>query len=159
MNCVWSPTWYDLMTRLVGSTHLSLFYCSQVGLPPLSVVVYCNSHGSIPDDFFELVVVLALYQVQNRHPPLWFYVVWWPDQLTILPSHMWGTGMITRSSTFCLPSEEGLWYLSRLLHALLHGTEALVYSNHPREAAASTYLASCVPWFLHSTAVSMQLLY
>ena len=28
----------------------------------------------------------------------------------------------------------------RLLHALLHGTEALFYSNHPRDAAASTCL-------------------
>ena len=29
----------------------------------------------------------------------------------------------------------------RQLHAVRHGTEALVYSNHPREAAASSYLA------------------
>ena len=43
---------------------------------------------------------------------------------------------------------------------------ALVYSNHPREAAASTYLAiifgqnvSSVSWFLRSTAVPMQLPY
>ena len=27
------------------------------------------------------------------------------------------------------------------LHAVCHGTEALVYNNHPREAAASSYLA------------------
>ena len=27
------------------------------------------------------------------------------------------------------------------LHAIRHGTEALVYSNHPKEAAASSYLA------------------
>ena len=46
------------------------------------------------------------------------------------------------------------------------GTEALVYRNHPREAAASTYLArifgriaSGVPWFRRSTAVLMQLPY
>ena len=52
----------------------------------------------------------------------------------------------------------------RQLHAVWHGTEALVYSNHPREAAASSYLAiifgriaSGVPRFLHSTAVLMQL--
>ena len=51
-----------------------------------------------------------------------------------------------------------------MLHAVLHGTEALVYSNHPREAAASTCLAkifcriaSGVHWFLLSTAVPMQL--
>ena len=54
--------------------------------------------------------------------------------------------------------------LFRKLHAVWHGMEALVYSNHPREAAASSYLAiiigriaSGVPWFLSSTAVLMQL--
>ena len=31
--------------------------------------------------------------------------------------------------------------LFRQLHAVRHGTETLVYSNHPREAAASSYLA------------------
>ena len=53
--------------------------------------------------------------------------------------------------------------LFRLLHVVLLGTEALVYNNYPREAAASTYLAiifvqiaSGVPWFPHSTAVPMQ---
>ena len=45
------------------------------------------------------------------------------------------------------------------LHAVWHGTEALVYSNHTREAAASSYLASGVPSFLHSTGVPMQLLH
>ena len=50
------------------------------------------------------------------------------------------------------------------LHAVLHGTETLVYSNHPSEAAASKYLATTfaqiaggVPWFLRSTVVPMQL--
>ena len=50
------------------------------------------------------------------------------------------------------------------LHAVWHGTGALVYSNHPREAAVSSYLAiifgriaSGVPWFLRSTAVPIQL--
>ena len=45
-----------------------------------------------------------------------------------------------------------------------HGTEALVHSNHPRVAAASTNLAlifgriaSMLPWFLCSTKVLMQL--
>ena len=45
-----------------------------------------------------------------------------------------------------------------------HGMEALIYSNHPRETAASSYLAiifgriaSGIPWFLRSTAVPMQL--
>ena len=31
--------------------------------------------------------------------------------------------------------------LFRLLHAAQHGTEALIYSIHPREAVTSTYLA------------------
>ena len=31
--------------------------------------------------------------------------------------------------------------LFRLLHAVRHGTEALVYSNHPRDVAASSFLA------------------
>ena len=46
---------------------------------------------------------------------------------------------------------------------LRHCTEALVYSNHPRAAAASSYLAiifgriaSGLPWFLRSTAEPMQ---
>ena len=39
------------------------------------------------------------------------------------------------------PSGEGHRDLLRMLHALQHGTEALMYSNHPREAAASTSLA------------------
>ena len=63
------------------------------------------------------------------------------------------------------PSEEGYYRdLLRQLHAVWHGTEALVYINHPREAAVSLYLAiifgriaSGVPWFLRSTAVLMQL--
>ena len=44
--------------------------------------------------------------------------------------------------------------------------EALVYSDYPMEAAASTCLAiifgriaSCIPWFLRTTVVLMQLLY
>ena len=31
--------------------------------------------------------------------------------------------------------------LFRLLHVVLHGTEALVYNSYSMEAAASTYLA------------------
>ena len=52
--------------------------------------------------------------------------------------------------------------LFRLLHAVLHGTEAPVYIKYPREAAASTLasiifgvIASRIPWFLRSTAVRM----
>ena len=63
-----------------------------------------------------------------------------------------GTGMIASSNTF--PSV-GCF--------VRHRTEALVYSNHPRAAAASSYLAiifgriaSGVPWFLRSTAEPMQ---
>ena len=54
--------------------------------------------------------------------------------------------------------------LSRQLHAARHGgDQALVYSNHLKEAVASTRLAiilgrfaSGVPWFLHSTVVPMR---
>ena len=44
--------------------------------------------------------------------------------------------MIASSSTFWVIRD-----LFRQLHAVWHGMEALVYSNHPREAAASSYLA------------------
>ena len=51
-----------------------------------------------------------------------------------------------------------------LPYTSFHGTEALDYSNYPREAAASTCLAiifgriaSGVAWFLRSTAVLMLL--
>ena len=54
-----------------------------------------------------------------------------------------GTGMIASSSrpTFCPRSGRVIRALFRQLHAIWHGTEAVVYSNHPREAAASSYLA------------------
>ena len=52
-----------------------------------------------------------------------------------------GTGMIVSSCT-CHPHlGRVIRDLFRQLHAVRHGTEALVYSNHPREAAASSYLA------------------
>ena len=72
--------------------------------------------------------------------------------------------MIASSCTFRPHLGRFIRDLSRQLHAVWHGAEALVYSNHPREAAASSYLAiifgqiaSGVPWFLRSTAVLMQL--
>ena len=75
-----------------------------------------------------------------------------------------GTGMIASSSTFCPHPGRVIRDLFLQLHAVRHGTEALVYSNHPREAAASSYLAiifgriaGVVPWFLRLTAVLMQL--
>ena len=56
--------------------------------------------------------------------------------------------------------------LFRMLHAVRHGTEALVHSDHPREAATSTclviifvYIGSDVPLLFCSAAVLMQLLY
>ena len=84
------------------------------------------------------------------------------------PSHSYtqnrGTGMIASSSTFCPHPGRVIRDLLRQLHAAWHGTEALVYSNNPREAAASSYLAiifghiaSGVSWVLRSTAVLMQL--
>ena len=74
------------------------------------------------------------------------------------------TVRIASSSTFCPHPGRVIRDLFRHLHAVWHGTEALVYSNHPREAAASSYLAiicgwiaSGTPWFLRSTALLMQL--
>ena len=49
-----------------------------------------------------------------------------------------GTGMIASSSTFRPHPGMVIRELLRQLHAIRHGTEALVYSNHPREAAASS---------------------
>ena len=62
--------------------------------------------------------------------------------------------MIASSSTFRPHPRRVIKDLLRLLTAVLHCMEALVYSNHAREAAASSYLAiifrisSGVPWFL-----------
>ena len=74
--------------------------------------------------------------------------------------------MIASSSTFRPHPGRVIRDLLRQLDVVWHGTEALVYSNHPREAAASSYLAiifgliaSGVPWFLLSTAVLIQLLH
>ena len=62
--------------------------------------------------------------------------------------------MVASSSTFRPHPERVIRDLFCQLHAVRHGTEALVYSNHPSEAAASWYLArifgwiaSGVPWF------------
>ena len=49
--------------------------------------------------------------------------------------------MLASSSTYRPHSGRVIRDLFRQLHAVWHGTEALVYSNHPREAAASSYLA------------------
>ena len=72
--------------------------------------------------------------------------------------------MIASSSTFCPHPGRVIRDLFRQLHAVRHGTEALVHSNHPREASASSYLAiiferiaSGIPWFQRSTTVLMQL--
>ena len=72
--------------------------------------------------------------------------------------------MIASGGAFCTHPGSVIRDLFRQLHAVWHCTEALVYSNHPREAVASSYLAiifrriaSGVPWFLRSTAVLMQL--
>ena len=75
-----------------------------------------------------------------------------------------GTRMIANSSTFRHHPGRVIRDLFRLLGGCVrHCTEALVYSNHPRAAAASSYLAiifgriaSGVPWFLRSTAEPMQ---
>ena len=49
---------------------------------------------------------------------------------TILYAYRWGTGMIASSSTFRPHLGRDSRDLFRLLHAVRHGTEALVYSNH-----------------------------
>ena len=54
--------------------------------------------------------------------------------------------MIASSSSFCPHPGRVIRDLFRQLFAVWHGTEALVYSNHPREAAACG-----------ATAVQMQL--
>ena len=79
---------------------------------------------------------------------------------------MWCTGMIASSGTFRPHPGRIIRDLYHMLHALQHGTKALIYSNHRRETAASTCLAiifeqiaSGHPWFLRSTTVLMQLLY
>ena len=46
--------------------------------------------------------------------------------------------MIASSSSTFVPI---IWDLFCLSHAVRHQTEALVYNDHPREAAASSYLA------------------
>ena len=50
------------------------------------------------------------------------------------PPHVWrGTGMIASSSTFRPHPGRVIRDLFRLLDLLRHCTEALVYSNHPRD--------------------------
>ena len=49
--------------------------------------------------------------------------------------------MIASGSTFRPHPGRVISDLLRLLQDVQHGTEALVYSYHPREAAASSYLA------------------
>ena len=72
--------------------------------------------------------------------------------------------MIASSSTFCPHPGRVIRDLFRQSHAIRHGTEALVYSTHSREAATTSYLAiifgriaSGVPWYLRLTAVLMRL--
>ena len=45
----------------------------------------------------------------------------------------WGSGMIASSSTFRPHPGRAIRDLFRLLHAVRHGMEALVYNNHPRK--------------------------
>ena len=54
---------------------------------------------------------------------------------------LWGIGMIVSSSTFRSHLGRVIGDLFRLLHAVLHGMETLVYSNYPRDAAASACVA------------------
>ena len=62
-------------------------------------------------------------------------------KLFLITGQLTSIGMIASSSTFRPHPRRVIKSVCRQLHAVLHGTEALVYSNHPREAAASSYLA------------------
>ena len=83
-----------------------------------------------------------------------FYFDLQTSMTTVWLLQWWGTRMIASSSTFRPNPGRDIRDLFRQLHAIWHGTEALVYSNHPREAAAFSYLviisgltASVVPWY------------
>ena len=71
---------------------------------------------------------------------------WWPNCGGVLG--------IVRSSTSCPHPGRVIRDLFPLLHAVRHGTEALVYISHPREAAVSYvaiifgWIASGVPWLI-----------
>ena len=65
---------------------------------------------------------------------------------------MWVTGMIVRSSTFRPHMGRVISDLFRQLHAVLHGTEALVYTNYPKETAVFTCLAIIFGWRTLTTA-------
>ena len=90
-----------------------------------------------------------------------WYSIWYYNHFI---TSLRGTGMVASSSTFRTHLWRVIRDLSRLLHVALHGTEALVYSNYPRKAAAYTWLAM-IWWriasgeacFLHSIVVPMQL--
>ena len=70
--------------------------------------------------------------------------------------------MIATSSTIRPHPGRVIRDLFRLLNAVRHCMEAIVYSNHPREAAASSYLAIIfgqisrdIPWCLRTAAEPM----
>ena len=63
--------------------------------------------------------------------------------------------MIASSIRLCFALIRGHWDPFCVLHAVMHGTETLVYRNHSKEAAASTCLAiifvliaSEIHWFV-----------
>ena len=58
--------------------------------------------------------------------------------------------MLANSNLLVL-SAQTIRDLFRLLLDVLHGTETLVYSNHPREAAAYTCLAIIFGWIASGT--------
>ena len=86
---------------------------------------------------------------------------WWEY---IRPGVLWWLLVVVLFAPICGEGGGGglgvIRNLSRLLLVVLHGTEALVYSNYPREPATSTcvtiisvLIAGGVPWFIRSTAV------
>ena len=60
--------------------------------------------------------------------------------------------MVASSSTCRTHLGRVIRDLSRLLHIAPHGTEALVYSDYPREAAAYTWLAIILWWIARRVA-------
>ena len=107
----------------------------------------------------QFIKLYLFFTVHSIFVP-WIYV----SRNQTWGNYSWGSGMVA-SSSISPPPHLGrvIRNLVRLLHAVLHGLEALVYSNYPRKAAASLCLviifwqiAIGIPWFLRSKAVSMQ---
>ena len=90
--------------------------------------------------------------------------LWDLDSVGLASTEVWVLGWFLVVVLFYPHLGRVITDLSHQLHAVWHVTEALVYSKHPREVAASSYLAiifrriaSGIPLLLRSTMVLMQL--